>query len=295
MGLKFYWRTKLSMACCKTSDLLVSYNNIAQTIDIGRCCQLTQKTISLEDFLNKNLDDLGELAISHEFKEGHDNQCQKNCAFSKHIKNITLNIIRACNLRCYHCCAGFDGIIEGWSPLNKEQNNPLKAKEFLFKMLNLLKNSNIDTLFLDGSGEIFIYYNDLVEYLNDITSDNIKNIFFMTNGTLLDEDKINQLYEISKKTGVNYQFNLSIDGIKEGTFSKCRPGADFNKVILVLKKLNELFGSTLVTFTVKRPNIGDVPQVEEFFKNLGSNVLWSSDYFDEEYCSKYVPLNKRWD
>lgn len=283
------------MACCKTSDLLVSYNNIAQTIDIGRCCQLTQKTISLEDFLNKSLDDLGKLAISYEFKEGHDNQCQKNCAFSKHIKNITLNVISACNLRCYHCCAGFDGIIDGWSPLNKEQNNIFKAKEFLFKMLNLLKNSNIDTLFLDGSGEIFIYYNELIAYLNDITSNNIKNIFFMTNGTLLNEDKINQLYEISKKTGVNYQFNLSIDGIKEGTFSKCRPGADFNKVILVLKKLNELFGSTLVTFTVKRPNIEDVPQVEEFFKNLGSNVLWSSDYFDEEYCSKYVPLNKRWD
>ena len=165
------------MACCKTSDLLVSYDNINQTIDIGRCCQLKQRTISLEEFLNKSLNDLGELAISSEFKEGHENQCQKNCAFSNQIKNVTLNIIKACNLRCYHCCAGFDGIIDGWSPLNKEQNNIFKAKEFLFKMLNLLKNSNIDTLFLDGSGEIFIYYNDLIAYLNDITSDNIKNIF----------------------------------------------------------------------------------------------------------------------
>ena len=108
---------------------------------------LLKTQISFRRFLNKSLDDLGKLAISYEFKEGHDNQCQKNCAFSKHIKNITLNVIRACNLRCYHCCAGFDGIIDGWNPLNKEQNNIFKAKEILFKMLNLLKNSNIDTLF----------------------------------------------------------------------------------------------------------------------------------------------------
>lgn len=50
---------------------------------------------------------------------------------------------------------------------------------------------------------------------------------FATNATLLTEDIIKELCEISESTGVKFSFDISLDGITKETFEATRVGATF--------------------------------------------------------------------
>ena len=118
---------------------------------------------------------------------------------------------------------------------------------------------------------------------NELFSYNIKEIRIIHQHSsinsmrLLNDKRIMELYNISKATGVDYSFNISIDGLSEETFSACRPNADFKKVLSNLNLIQKLFTYVDVTFTVKRPNIKDVPNVENFFKDNDIGAIFESD------------------
>lgn len=280
------------MSCSRSSIINIAYD-CPGFILISRCCHLKERRFSRADLFSNSLEDLA-LNTPIELRPDHMHQCQFNCGFIEPITDVVIAAIAKCNLSCFHCCAGQSGSISGWNAKNISKEELQDRKNFLFDALSYLRTKKLSSISMDGSGEIFIYYDDLVKVLKSFSGENTKIIYFQTNATLLNKNKIINLLKISKMTGVQYRFAISIDGISEKTFSACRSGANFNEVLDNLKLISKVFPCTTVIFTVKRPNVEDVPFVEKFFEPYGVNITWNSDYFDEEYCSKFVPVEKRY-
>lgn len=66
------------------------------------------KKISKEQFFESSLNDVGKFAKPESFIQDDLSLCDHDCNFLEDISKVHLNIIHNCNLRCYHCCAGFD-------------------------------------------------------------------------------------------------------------------------------------------------------------------------------------------
>lgn len=280
--------------CLGWSGLVIRMDD-ENTLAVARCCMYEQYyPIKLNDFLKMDLNHIGELAKNAKFYN-KPAICDSVCIFSDTIKDVYLNIICNCNLRCYHCCAGFD--YQSDNPFcncgHKSAEELLKRKKCFFDLLYFLKGKHLEAINLDGSGEIFLYYKELIPWLMSLSQDDFKEIHFTTNGTLLDRKKLNLLKKISKKTGVEYRINISIDGITKETFETIRRGANFEHTLEILSTIKELFGNNFyVFFTIKKPNIKEVDQVKNFFKDY--NLYWSVDRFDPE-CAKYLKEADKWD
>lgn len=272
-------------ACYDSDSLYISFGGI-DTVIVTRCCNLIKKGIPKKEFFNKTIKELSVDSITNEIQVGAGQYCDHNCKFNC-IKKVFVGAVSVCNLHCYHCIAGFDPSIGG-----KTNEMPLQEihdrKQFFFEILNSLRDKHLNLIGFDGSGEIFIYYNDIINYLKSIGPNDTETIQFLTNATLLDEKKIVELYKLSKQTKVKYNFVVSIDGLSKETFTACRPGASFEKVMKNFNLLKKLF-FTAVTFTVKRPNLVDAKSVIKSFKDMGADAVWVKyDFFDEEYCAHYL-------
>lgn len=195
-----------------------------------------------------------------------DNACKKSSTLcsvkcnqlSNKFENIKIGISRACNFNCYHC-------------FNKEHKDNSQDKEIYFYLLHEVKGHHLNALILGHQGEVFVYYDEILNYLKTLTVTDFKQIIFQTNLSLLSESRIKELKDVSASTGIDYVFLPSINGITEKTFKAVTNSNNFNFVIDNLKLLLNYFGpkNTKVTFTIKEPNIDDLPNVNTFFKNLG--------------------------
>ena len=96
------------------------------------------------------------------------------------------------------------------------------------------------------------------------------------------------LCKISEKTKIKYSFDLSIDGVTKESFESIRRGAKFEQIIKTAYLLKNYF-DTQINFTIKKPNIGDIDKVSDFFKDF--RLFQSYDYYDPE-CAKY--LKNKW-
>jgi MoaA/NifB/PqqE/SkfB family radical SAM enzyme len=251
------------MVC--NSDLFIFYDN-EHILITNSNSYLKSKSLKVEDFLKYDLNDITS------FLESQDNfkkVCPENkeCVYNN-IDRVYIGIIQTCNLHCYHCCAKFDN----WSndlpyyitlPHNREDNAP--RKELFFKILDKFKNQNL-TICFDGSGEIFLYYHDIVNWLKTLNENN--KIQFLTNGTLLNEERIQKLKFISDETKVEYEFYLSVDGATKETFEFLRRGASFKETIKIIKLLQKYKFSVHIQATIKKYNIQEAYKMKSLFKRL---------------------------
>ena len=189
--------------------------------------------------------------------------------------------MHSCNIRCYNCIA--------------EASNHIidNAKKRLFEVINKIIEEKyfLKGLQIDGSGEIFLIYDELKEILQKIDSKYIQQIIFSTNATLLSEKRILELKEISEKTKVEYTFDISLDGITKETYEATRVGANFEKVISNINILKKFFKFRM-SFTYKKTNISDnKDNIIKFFKNLGAYyTLIRPDFYDKEIQSFFNTL-----
>lgn len=215
-----------------------------------------------------------------------DNICQKSsslCSVKCHklsnkFENIKIGISRACNFNCYHC-------------YNKCHKDSPRDKEIYFLMLHKIKGHNLNSLMLGHQGEVFVYYDEILNYLKTLSTNDFKQIIFQTNLSLLSEERIKELKNVSKETKIDYIFLPSINGITKETFKAITQSDDFDHVINNLELLLDYFGveNVRVTFTIKEPNIDDLPNVNTFFKNL--RVIYlniSYDMFDSKCKDLYL-------
>ena len=263
------------MACLFNNHLIIQYDDTSdKPILIRRCCWSSNVArLSLKEFLK--IKDIIDYASKLDSPKKEVDICKDNCSeISNSIENIQILISRNCNLHCYHCFYND----------HKDTKTMITLNNYC---LNKLKGHSLNTLRLNGSGEIFTYYNDVIKYLRSINTQDFKNIKFFTNGNLLDDKRLEELKDISNKTGVNYIFYYSVDAITEETYKKVRIGGDFNKVLHNIEKTLSLFSkeNVLISFSIKKPNREEAKLFRQFYKEKFK--------IDDNYlCMNYDFLNK---
>jgi MoaA/NifB/PqqE/SkfB family radical SAM enzyme len=257
--------------CQKNNQLKIVVDSFNDEIKYSRCSFTTVSV--LKGIENFSFSDIKKSNLLTKKREEYINDCLDICADNK-IDIIDFNSFTGCNFNCYHC------FLTDHKVYNKNINDT-------FFILDKLKNNNIELLCLDGRGEIFLVYDKLCDFLKSLKLSDFKKIFFITNGSLLDKEKIMNLKKISDITGLKYIFNLSIDGITKETYEATRIGGNFEKVINNLFLLKKFF-DIKITFTIKSTNIKDVPNVVNFFKSLGiknDDLIIGRDFFEPKYIA----------
>ena len=252
------------------------------SIQMCRCCFLKPQVILSLDEYNK-IDPIN-------FIESHDNSikefapeweghCDLSCDLNSRVKTVLLGLSYACNLNCYHC-------------FHNTHKDLSLLKETYLNTLYKLKGHNLEEISPSTSGEEFIYYYEVRDWLKTLTPKDVKKIKHQTNLTLLNREKILELKQISDETKVNYFFMPSIDGITKETYEATRIGGKFKVVMQNLKDLVDIFGPQNVkpSFTIKEPNLPDVCNIVSFFKNnFGLDIDIGADVYDD-FCKAIQPL-----
>ena len=169
------------------------------------------------------------------------------------INKIEVSIQETCNLNCIMC-----------------RKNVIINKDidvYYFKILEQLKNHNIERLQFTSLGEPFFYKEKLFNYLNSLTSNDFKDLIFISNLTLLNDDDINMLAEILNR-GIQVHLIASIDGITEETYRSIRNNKFFDKVMhnaVELKKRNILYS---VNFVLQDKNLHELMPAYEYWTNV---------------------------
>lgn len=265
----FYFNTNLFMSCQKSDQLKIVVKSESDTITYCKCSFTKEKVIQGID--NFDFNTIKNENLSTERKDQYLYDCEDECP-NNGIKLIDFNSFTGCNFNCYHC----------FTKTHKINSKNIKDT---FKVLEKLKNNNLETLCLDGSGEIFLLFDKLLSFLASLSIRDFKQIVFITNASLLNKSRLEKLCALSKKTGVNYLFNLSIDGITKETYEATRIGGNFEKTIENLL-LTQRYFPVLITFTLKPTNIKDKDGIIPFFKSLGigeESILIGRDLFTPDY------------
>lgn len=267
------------MSCKKSNniEIILLENNL---VSISKCCFLKNKILlDKKTILNANLLDL---VNSQSIEKLDERLCLETCTKLEKIDTISLCGIRNCNLNCYHCY---------W----ENHKDSLEIKQFYFNFLTYLSKGHYESLVLDGSGEIFTYWDDLLIFLKSITSNNFKEICFITNANLLNSNRINELYNISKNTNVKYFFNVSIDGITKEIYEDIRLGGNFEKLIENINLIIQYFPIKF-TFTLKKQNYKEAFQLKDFLEKTFKfkhyyEISFGADTYDESLF-KYLKFLK---
>ena len=180
----------------------------------------------------------------------------ENCNSLGKIKQIRFDISHACNLNCYHCCEG------------DQHKDTLESKKLYFR---LLKESVdlCENIQFTAAGEPFIYYEEVIDFLNSLAGHKVKNCGFVTNLSLLNIQRIDKLKQISEKTHIDYSFLVSIDGFDKASFERTRCGANYDIFLENLKYLSKTFNKIIIGFTNKKINDDQMAHIEDFCKMFG--------------------------
>ena len=125
-------------------------------------------------------------------------------------------------------------------------------------------------------GEPFLFKNEMLDWIK-----NCKEMYAITNATLLDTEYIIKLSRYSNK----FKLAVSFDSIKKETYEKIRVGANFEKTmenLLLLKKVNLL---DQVLYCVQSDNITEKKLVEDWsiLENITVNYLYDLNSNNKEY------------
>ena len=234
-------------------NLWICYEN--NKILLKRCCiHKPFKELSLKEFYS--IDDIINYSLFDkdltDFISNKD-RC-KTCYVHSDIKRVSVSISHACNFKCYHC-------------FFKEHKDTPEMKKAYFDTLYKIKGHQLDTIMMNNGGEVFVYYDEIIEYLKSLTPNDTRQVTFVTNLVLLNEERFKELKQISESTGVTYFFLPSVDGIKKESYEAIRLGGKFEKITENLHLLADIFGpqQAVILYTIKKPNINETKNVEKYF------------------------------
>ena len=197
---------------------------------------------------------------------------------------MSVSISHACNLNCYYCY--FDG---------QHKDTP-EMKKAYFNILYKIKGHQLDTIMMNNGGEVFVYYDEIIEYLKSLTPKDTRQVTFVTNLVLLNEKRFKEFKQISENTGVTYFFLSSVDGIKKESYEAICLGGKFEKITENLHLLADIFGpqQAVILYTIKKPNINETKNVEKYFMDtFGIRCSISFDVYDKECEEKYNSILRK--
>ena len=179
-----------------------------------------------------------------------------NFVTQKTPTDIQVEFDYTCNLSCPSCRS----CVSVASPFRKH------ILDFVTPMFkNILDKT--EWVRLAGYGDVFAS-----KYYQELLYSNIKrkNLFLLTNGVLLTEEKFNKL--IGKYE--NIEVHISIDAAYEETYRKMRPGGNWDKLqnnleMLAEKKKEGYINYWSITFVTQTENYKEIPDFVKMGKRLG--------------------------
>lgn len=157
------------------------------------------------------------------------------------------HITDRCNLRCRHC---YQDNYTGDTEVSIQE-----LEDIADELFHTLSKWNKKGDFSITGGEPF-FRKDLftfLEYLN--SSDEVYNLDILTNGTIITNEIIKNLKNISKLRRIQ----ISLDGSSPEIHDKIRGQGTFDKTIENIRLLNLYDIDVNIMFTLQRCNMNDVP------------------------------------
>ncbi|MBF0329968.1 MAG: radical SAM protein [Nitrospirae bacterium] len=210
---------------------------------------------------------------------------EKSLDFPPHV---AFALSDACNLHCAHCYRVF----------NKDRT--LKRRmEFdeIFKLIDECKEIGVHSINLGTESEMFLY-DSILEVMAHIGSKRFEDFWVCTNGTLLNDEKINVILN----SGVT-RLSVSIDAVSNETYNKVR-GKHFYKLmsnIFNFLDRREKRGTALpvlrVTMIKSNLTINECDDFIRFWSKIADEVdiqplidiknidLLKYDYIQDPYCN----------
>lgn len=252
-------------------------------VSLARCCFLYAFShLTLEEY--GKIDDIIDYAENSKINYAKSsNICVAKCYLEKKIKQVDVGISHACNMHCLNC-------------FFKEHKDTPEMKKAYFDTLYKIKGHQLDTIMMNNGGEVFVYYDEIIEYLKSLTPNDTRQVTFVTNLVLLNEERFKELKQISESTGVTYFFLPSVDGIKKESYEAIRLGGKFEKITENLHLLADIFGpqQAVILYTIKKPNINETKNVEKYFMDtFGIRCSISFDVYDKECEEKYNSIFRK--
>ena len=252
-------------------------------VSLARCCFLYAFShLTLEEY--GKIDDIIDYAENSKINYAKSsNICVAKCYLEKKIKQVDVGISHACNMHCLNC-------------FFKEHKDTPEMKKAYFDTLYKIKGHQLDTIMMNNGGEVFVYYDEIIEYLKSLTPNDTRQVTFVTNLVLLNEERFKELKQISESTGVTYFFLPSVDGIKKKSYEAIRLGGKFEKITENLHLLADIFGpqQAVILYTIKKPNINETKNVEKYFMDtFGIRCSISFDVYDKECEEKYNSIFRK--
>lgn len=195
----------------------------------------------------------------------------RSLPYSLHLESTT-----KCNYYCRTC-------IKGYGPYFAEDLH----KDVLEKVRKEVMPTNV-RISITGFGEPTLAKN--FDEILKMVLDNGSEVYFVTNASLLNFKRIEQL------TRCSVDICLSIDGATKKTFEEIRAGSNFGKVtekLGMIKKLRDIhlsenFSHFSFNFVALRENIQELPDVVYLAHRFGISSIGVADYsfihrdFDEQ-------------
>lgn len=252
-------------------------------VSLARCCFLYAFShLTLEEY--GKIEDIIDYAENSKINYAKSsNICVAKCYLEKRIKQVDVGISHACNMHCMNC-------------FFKEHKDTPEMKKAYFDTLYKIKGHQLDTIMMNNGGEVFVYYDEIIEYLKSLTPNDTRQVTFVTNLVLLNEKRFKELKQISEDTGVTYFFLPSVDGIKKESYEAIRLGGKFEKITENLHLLADIFGpqQAVILYTIKKPNIDETENVEKYFiDTFGIRCSISFDVYDKECEEKYNSIFRK--
>lgn len=138
---------------------------------------------------------------------------------------IRIEPASSCNLRCKHCPTGLDASPKG-----------LLSRTLFFKILTQLENhvSQISTVVLYHGGEPLLNP-DIFYFISELKNVKVKKIKMVTNGKMLDKDKILEVIN----SGLD-EIEISLDGLGVEDSNGIRRRSDATKILESVILLNQI-------------------------------------------------------
>ncbi len=171
------------------------------------------------------------------------------------------HFLESCNLRCSHCYQ------ENYNINELDLKDLLKIANNLDTAMEKWKKQGRVSL---TGGEPFIKPKTLYSLLDYFEkSDNFYWLGILTNGTLLNNDIIENLKKFSKLQ----EIQISLDGSNAKKHDTIRGNGSFNKAISGIKLLKDNGFYVASMFTLHKQNMGDVNDVIDLACEIGLDAL----------------------
>ncbi len=195
-----------------------------------------------------------------------------------------IDLTERCNLRCIHCRVS----------TSTKKTNEISLKK-LRELIDTLSKMKVIQIIYSG-GEPFLR-KDIFEILSYSVKKGIPDLIVVTNGLLLNDEKISKL----KKTGMK-KITISLDGLEE-SHDIIRGKGTFKRTLDIIKRLVKEGFEVKVTMTLNKLNKNDVLQLSVLLNMIGvkrinvGNLMpcgRGKDLWDQslDFKEKYELFNK---